>query len=111
MTGPVLGILLVIVSAVLEGLGQVLLKKSMRPRGRWLSWISAGVAVLAVEALVYTAALKFLRVGVAFAVSSLNLIAIAMLSQWILRERITRTRWIGVALIFAGAAMVMARSA
>ena len=100
MTGPVLGILLVIACALLEGLGQVLLKKSMLPSVRWFIWISAGVAVLAVEALVYTAALKFLSAGVAFAISSLNLIAIALLSQWILRERITRTRWIGVALIF-----------
>ncbi len=111
MTGTAIGILLAITSAVLEGFGQVFLKKSMARRARWFLWISAGVAVLATEALVYTEALKFLDVGIAFPVVSLNLIVIALLSQWILSEQVTRTRWIGVALIFAGAALVMVRTA
>jgi len=111
MTGTVFGILLVIACALLEGFGQVFLKKSVSARARWFLWISAGVAVLATEALVYTEALKFLDVSAAFPVLSLNLIVIALLSQWILSEEVTRTRWIGVALIFAGAALVMARTA
>ena len=110
MTGTVFGILLVIACALLEGFGQVFLKKSMSTRARWFLWISAGVAVLATEALVYTEALKFLDVSAAFPVLSLNLIVIALLSQWILSEQVTRTRWIGVALI-CGAALVMARTA
>ncbi len=111
MTGTTIGILLVIVCAILEGLGQVFLKKSVLTRVRWFLWISAGIAVLALQSLVYTEALKFLDVSVAFTIGSLNLIAITLLSQWILREHVTRTRWIGVALIFAGAALVMARTA
>ncbi|MGO9543559.1 MAG: EamA family transporter [Rhodomicrobium sp.] len=111
MTGTALGILLVVFCAILEGLGQVFLKKSVLTRVRWFLWISVGVAVLALEALVYTEALKFLNVGVAFTIMSLNLIAVTLLSQWILREHVTRTRWIGVALIFIGAALVMARTA
>ncbi len=103
--------MLVIVCAILEGLGQVFLKKSVMTRVRWFLWISAGVVILALEALVYTEALKFLDVSVAFTVTSLNLIAITLLSKWILDEHVTRTRWIGVALIFAGAALVMARTA
>ena len=111
MTGTMLGILLVVFCALLEGFGQVFLKKSVATRVRWFLWISVGVAFLALEALVYTEALKHLKVSVAFPIMSLNLIAITLLSQWILRERVTRTRWIGVALIFAGAALVMARAA
>ncbi|MFY9640688.1 MAG: EamA family transporter [Rhodomicrobium sp.] len=111
MTGTALGILLVIGCAILEGLGQVFLKKSVLTRVHWFLWISAGVLVLAGEGLVYTEALRFLNVSVAFPILSLNLIAIALLSQWVLNERVTRTRWIGVALIFAGAALLMARTA
>ena len=111
MTGTALGLLLVVACAILEGLGQVFLKKSVMTRVRWFLWISAGVVILASEALVYTEALKLLTVSVAFTVLSLNQIAIALFSQWFLREQVTRTRWIGVALIFAGAALVMARSA
>lgn len=111
MTGPAIGILLVILCALLEGLGQVFLKKSVLPRMRWFLWVSAGVVILALEALVYTEALKFLNLSAAFAILSLNLIAIALFSQWILRENVTRIRWVGVALIFAGAALVMAGTA
>jgi drug/metabolite transporter (DMT)-like permease len=110
MTGTTIGILLVIVCALLEGIGQVFLKKSVLARVRWFLWISAGIAALALEALVYTEALKLLDVSVAFTIGSLNLIAITILSQWILREHVTRTRWIGVGLIFVGAALVMART-
>jgi undecaprenyl phosphate-alpha-L-ara4N flippase subunit ArnE len=111
MSGTAIGILLVIGCALLEGCGQVLLKKSVSARMRWFLWISAGVLVLAFEALVYTEALKYLNVSIAFPILSLNLIAIALLSKWILSEEVTRTRWIGVALIFAGALLVMSRTA
>jgi undecaprenyl phosphate-alpha-L-ara4N flippase subunit ArnE len=110
MTGTTLGIMLVIVCAFLEGLGQVFLKKSVLTKVRWFMWISAGVIVLALQALIYTEALKLLDVSVAFTILSLNLIAITVLSHLILRERVTRTRWIGVGLIFVGAALVMARA-
>jgi drug/metabolite transporter (DMT)-like permease len=110
MTGTTIGILLVVFCAVLEGLGQVFLKKSVLTRVRWFVWISAGVAVLALEALVYTEALKLLNVSVAFTICSLNLIAITVLSHFMLRENVTRTRWIGVGLIFVGAALVMVRA-
>jgi undecaprenyl phosphate-alpha-L-ara4N flippase subunit ArnE len=110
MTGTVLGIALVFACALLEGLGQVFLKKSVLTRVRWFSWISIGVAFLALEVVLYTEALKLLNVSVAFTLLSMNLIAIALLSQWILREKVTKTRWIGVVLIFAGAVLVMART-
>jgi drug/metabolite transporter (DMT)-like permease len=111
MTGTAIGILLVIVCAFLEGLGQVFLKKSVLTRLNWFLWISTGVLFLTLEALIYTEALKLLKVSVAFTILSLNLVAIALLSRWILREHVSGTRWIGVALIFAGAALVMARTA
>jgi drug/metabolite transporter (DMT)-like permease len=110
MTATVAGILLVVVCALLEGIGQVFLKKSVLTRVRWFFWIAAGVTALSLEALVYTEALKLLSVTVAFTVLSLNLIAITLLSQWLLREQVTRDRWIGVCLIFLGAALVMARA-
>jgi undecaprenyl phosphate-alpha-L-ara4N flippase subunit ArnE len=111
MTGTAIGISLVVFCAFLHGFGQVFLKKSTLAKVRWFFWISAGAAVLAVEALIYTEALKFLDVSVAFTLSSLNLIAVMLLSQRLLQEQVTRQRWIGVALIFAGAVLVMARTA
>jgi drug/metabolite transporter (DMT)-like permease len=111
MTETAIGIALVVICAVLHGFGQVFLKKSTLAKVRWFLWILAGVIILAFEALIYTQALKFLNVSVAFTLSSLNLIAVMLLSQRILREQVTRTRWIGIALIFAGTLLVMARTA
>jgi drug/metabolite transporter (DMT)-like permease len=108
VTQPVVGTLLIIFCAVLEGFGQVFLKKSMLATGRWALWAPLGVAFLSLEALTYTQALLFLDLSEAYAMSSLNLIAVALLSQWILRERVSKIRWIGVCLIFAGAGLVMA---
>jgi drug/metabolite transporter (DMT)-like permease len=110
MTGTIAGISLVLFCAVLDGFGQVLLKKSMVAQVNWFLWISPGVLILALEALVYTEALKFLDVSAAFTILSVNLIIIALLSQWLLREDVSRTRWIGIAFIFAGVALVIART-
>lgn len=110
MTGTTIGIILVVICALLEGLGQVFLKKSVLTKVRWFMWISAGVVVLSLQALIYTQALKLLNVSVAFTILSLNLIAITVLSRLILREHVSRTRWIGVGLIFVGVALVMART-
>jgi drug/metabolite transporter (DMT)-like permease len=110
MTATTIGIVLVVIAALLEGLGQVFLKKSTLAKARWRFWIVAGLTVLAMEALIYTQALKFLDVSVAFTILSLNLITITVLSALLLREHVNRTRWIGVGLIFIGVALVMART-
>jgi undecaprenyl phosphate-alpha-L-ara4N flippase subunit ArnE len=110
MTATTLGIVLVVIAALLEGLGQVFLKKSTLTKARWRFWIAAGVAVLGVEAFIYTQALKFLDVSIAFTILSINLITITLLSAILLKEHVTRKRWIGVTLIFVGVALVMARA-
>jgi len=54
--------------------------------------------------------LLFLDVGAAYAISSLNLISITFMSRCLLREKVTRMRWIGVCLIFIGVGLVAARA-
>jgi drug/metabolite transporter (DMT)-like permease len=110
MTGTAIGIALVFFAAALEGFGQVFLKKSTLTKARWLFWIAAGMLVFALEALVYTEALKFLAVSVAFTMLSLGIIATTLLSHLMLQERVTKTRWLGVGLIVIGVALVMARA-
>src|SRR5260370_33261222 len=84
MTQMAVGTLLVVFCAILEGFGQVFLKKSMLTAVRWPLWASLGVAVLCLEAVAYTKALVYLDVSEAYATSSLNLIAVAILSRWFL---------------------------
>jgi drug/metabolite transporter (DMT)-like permease len=110
MRETTLGILLVVMCAILEGFGQVFLKKSMANRLHWFMWISLGVIFLTMNALLYTKALSLLDVGVAYATSSLSLISVTVLSRVLLREQVTPTRWFGVLLIFVGVGIVVARA-
>jgi|ERR1700736_2641860 drug/metabolite transporter (DMT)-like permease len=105
-----IGVLLVVICTLLEGVGQVFLKKSVLGVVRWNLWISFGIVILALEAVIYTKALLFLDVGAAYAISSLNLISITLMSRCLLREKVTRMRWIGVCLIFIGVGLVVART-
>jgi undecaprenyl phosphate-alpha-L-ara4N flippase subunit ArnE len=105
-----IGVLLVVICALLEGVGQVFLKKSVLRAVRWYLWISFGTVILLIETMIYSQALLFLDVGAAYAISSLNLISVTFMSRCLLREKVTRMRWIGVCLIFIGVSLVAART-
>jgi hypothetical protein len=49
-----IGVLLVVVCTLLEGIVQVFLKKSVLPAVRSYLWISFGIVILALEAALYT---------------------------------------------------------
>jgi drug/metabolite transporter (DMT)-like permease len=104
------GVLLVVICALLEGIAQVLLKKSVLRAVRRYLWMSFGVLILLIQKMIYSEALRFVDVGAAYAISSLNLIAITFMSRCLLREKVTRKRWIGVGLIFIGVGLVAARA-
>ena len=105
-----IGVLLVVICTLLEGVGQVFLKKSVLGAVRWYLWISFGVVILLLDPVIYSEALLFLDVGAAYAISSLNLISITLMSRCLLGEKVTRMRWIGVCLIFIGVGLVVART-
>jgi drug/metabolite transporter (DMT)-like permease len=105
-----IGVLLVVICALLEGVGQVFLKKSVLGRVRWYLWISCGVVILLIETIIYSEALLFLDVGAAYAISSLNLISVTFMSRCLLREKVTKIRWIGVCLIFGGVSLIAMRA-
>ena len=104
------GVLLVVICALLEGVAQVFLKKSVLGAVRRYLWISFGVLILLIQKMIYSEALLFIDVGAAYVISSLNLIAITFMSRCLLREKVTRMRWIGVCLIFIGVGLVAARA-
>jgi drug/metabolite transporter (DMT)-like permease len=110
MSQAAVGVLLVVICALLEGVAQVLLKKSVLRGVRWHLWISFGVVILLIQKVIYSEALLFLDVGAAYTISSLNLISITLMSRCLLREKVTRMRWFGVCLIFIGVGLVAART-
>lgn len=69
-------------------------------------WVAFGVAAYVLEILLYTFALHFLDVSVAFPLGSLCFVGVALLSKFFLGESVSRTRWLGVGLILAGTCFV-----
>lgn len=108
MTPTAIGILLVVLAAAIEGFGQIFLKKSTLEQVRRPVWIAAGIAVFAIQAVIYTGALRILTVSTAFALGTLSFVAVALLSKWLLGEPVTFNRWIGVGLIVIGSSLIVA---
>jgi undecaprenyl phosphate-alpha-L-ara4N flippase subunit ArnE len=107
MTGEALGVALVVLCTIIEGFAQIFLKFSvMHPRVRF-AWIAAGVSFYIAEIAVYTNALRLLAVSTAFAISSLSFVTVAVFAIWLLRERVTPMRWLGIALIMIGVALIV----
>jgi drug/metabolite transporter (DMT)-like permease len=110
MTPTALGVLLVVVSTIVEGFGQTFLKKSALDAARRHHWILLGVAVLIVEVFLYSGALRFLAVSTAFPITSLSFVVVTLLSRWLLGERVTPLRWVGVGLILIGTSLIVAQA-
>jgi multidrug transporter EmrE-like cation transporter len=110
MTSAALGVLLVIACGVIEGVAQVCFKKSaLAPQAR-LRWVGAGIVFFIAQAAIYTGALRFVEVSTAFPITSVGFAVVAVLSQRLLGEPVTRARWIGIALIVAGVALLAAEA-
>lgn len=106
MSETPLGIALVVAATVIEGFAQVFLKKAaLVPTGK-AAWRVLGFIFFGVEALVYTWSLRLVAISVAFPLGSLSFVAVTLLSQCLLRERVNRWRWIGIMLIMMGASLV-----
>jgi drug/metabolite transporter (DMT)-like permease len=110
MSPTALGVLLVVVSTMVEGFGQTFLKKSALDVARRHYWILLGVAVLIVEVLLYSGALRFLAVSTAFPITSLSFVMVTLLSRWLLGESVTPLRWVGVGLILIGTSLIVVQA-
>jgi len=106
---PVLsGVLLVALSTLFDGGSQICMKKGAARVRTSALWVAGAVAFSIVEAVIYTFALRHLSVGIAFAISGLSFVVVTILARWILGERVSLARWVGVVLIVTGASMVAA---
>jgi multidrug transporter EmrE-like cation transporter len=110
MSATGFGILLVCLCAVIEAFAQVALKISAAAPPRRLFWIAGAIGLFVIRAVVYSGALRFLNVSVAYALDTLSLVTITLASMWLLRERVTPIRWLGIGLIAIGATLIAAHA-
>lgn len=71
-----------------------------------LPWLWAGIALMALGFFSLLAILSFLEVSFVVPVSALSYAAGAFGAKFFLGERITRHRWIGIAIVTVGVTLV-----
>ena len=99
--------------------GDVLLSVGMKQIGaisptRWLDllfairnpFVAVGILCLLVFFGSYLAALSFADLTFVLPATSLGYVVVALLSKFLLRENVTTSRWLGIALISAGVGFV-----
>ncbi|HEU0277013.1 MAG TPA: EamA family transporter [Rhodanobacteraceae bacterium] len=69
-------------------------------------WIALGVAVYAVEFVLWFAALSRTQLSLAVAFAALGYVGVVLASRWFLGERVSARRWAGVCTIAIGVALV-----
>jgi multidrug transporter EmrE-like cation transporter len=99
------GVAFAVAATIFEGAAQVFLKLASRGRHGFI-WTALGLLTFAVEAAVYSLALRSLSVGIAYPIGALSFVFVTLLSQWWLGERVDLARWAGVLLIILGTACV-----
>jgi undecaprenyl phosphate-alpha-L-ara4N flippase subunit ArnE len=123
MTPELTGLFVLVAAVAVESFAQVFLKIGATggagiasssncrdgggaPRISARGWILLGIAAYALEIALYTAALHFLDLSVAFPLGSLCFVGVALLSRLFLGEKVGRIRWLGVGCILVGTVFV-----
>jgi multidrug transporter EmrE-like cation transporter len=106
MKGEITGVVLAVAAVAVESAAQLFLKIGATSVTAPKRWVGLGALAYGVEILLYTFALHFLDVSVAFPLGSLCFVGVALLSKLFLGEAVSRVRWVGVVCILAGAVCV-----
>lgn len=69
-------------------------------------WVALGIAIYVVEFVFWFAALSRAPLSFAFPIAALSYVGVVLASRWILREDVPPRRWLGIAAIVIGVALV-----
>lgn len=72
-------------------------------------WIGLGVAVYALEFVLWFAALSRTELSIAFPFTALGYVGVVLASRFVLDEHVSMRRWLGVGTIVVGVALVTAQ--
>jgi multidrug transporter EmrE-like cation transporter len=105
MAPKTVGLIFVLAAVVVEAFGQLSLKKGAVPGGI-NRWVATGIALYSLEIVLWTFALHDIDVNIAFPMSALCFVAVAVLSHFYLKENVSSKRWLGIVFIILGTSMV-----
>lgn len=69
-------------------------------------WVALGVAVYALEFVLWFAALSRTQLSIAFPFTALGYVGVVLASRHVLNERISLRRWLGIGTIVVGVALI-----
>jgi len=105
MATKALGLIFVLAAVIAEAFGQLSLKMGATSGGI-NRWVAAGIGLYTLEIVLWTFALHEIDVSIAFPMSALCFVAVAVLSHFYLKENVTSKRWLGIVFIILGTCMV-----
>lgn len=118
MTEPFATLLLLLGSVTCDVTGQVCFKRgigheaddacapSLLHKVLHSPWVALGVAVYALEFVLWFAALSRTQLSIAFPFTALGYVGVVLASRFILNERISPRRWIGIGTIVVGVVLI-----
>jgi drug/metabolite transporter (DMT)-like permease len=69
-------------------------------------WVALGVGVYALEFVLWFAALSRTQLSIAFPFTALGYVGVVLASRYILNERVSLRRWVGIGTIVVGVLLV-----
>lgn len=69
-------------------------------------WVGLGIIVYAVEFVVWFAALSRTQLSIAFPFTALAYVGVVFASRFILNERVSPRRWVGIGAIVVGVVLI-----
>lgn len=103
-----IGIALILCSNLVAGISQILLKKSAEKTYKvwWRSYVNPyviiGYGLLFGTTILGVLALRFIPLTLSAALAASGQVIVPVLSYFVLHEKISKKRWIGMALIVIG---------
>ena len=114
-----IGWMILLIAVSLESIAHVALKQTaddVDPHSRWRDRIRPmlrhsprlilGIACLSSDIVFWTLALRWLPLSIAYPAGSLSFVGVALLSWAVLKESLGKRRWVGVAMILCGIALI-----
>ncbi len=74
-------------------------------------WLMTGVAIFAVETVIWLRIFSLCPLSIAFPIAALNFIGVTLAGRWLFAEKVGAVQWLGCGLVTAGVALLATASA
>ena len=108
-----IGVILIGISTIFGAVSVIQIKKGLevfklkKPNWKNTHRLATGLGLMGIGVLIMFAALRYAEVSFLFPLTAFTYVWSTILAKIILKEKITKTRWIGIGLILLGSALLI----